>query len=320
MENEKYNLSFRDSGSGANTETDIIHVDTADLRMLIYTVRNKHVMLDSDLATLYQVETKALNQAVTRNPERFPASFCFRLSVEEWECLRSQTVTSNTPIARGGRRYIPRVFTEQGIAMLSAVLRSRTAIEISVRIMDAFVEMRRFLVTNSAVLERISRVELQHTQLEKSVSERFERVFAYMESCDLPRQRVFFEGQIYDAFELLTSLVRHAKKDIALVDSYVDNTTLNILAKKASGVSVTLWTRSNTKLTKRDVTTFNKQYPKVTVHYTDAFHDRFLIVDKRDGYLIGASLKDAGKRCFAITRIEDESIVHEILERLEKTL
>lgn len=184
--------------------------------------------------------------------------------------------------------------------------------------MDAFVEMRRFLVTNSAMLERISRVELQHTQLEESVSKRFERVFAYMESCDLPRQRIFFEGQIYDAFELLTSIVRHAKKEIVLVDSYVDNTTLNILAKKALGVSVEIWTRSNTKLTKQDVTTFNKQYPKITVHHTDVFHDRFLIIDKKDGYLVGASLKDAGQRCFAITRIEDKSIVHEILERLEK--
>lgn len=302
--------------------TPIVAVTDAQIRNIIYTVRGEQVMLDSDLAELYGVETKVFNQAVSRNAKRFPERFRFQLTKEEHESLRSQIVTSNER-GRGGRRYLPYVFTEQGVSMLSAVLRSDTAIEVSIKIMDAFVEMRHFIADNAHMFEQIRSVErrqletsAQLAEYQKSTDERFDRVFDYMEAHEEPRQKVFFEGQVYDAFELLVSLVQHAKREIVLIDGYVDAGTLNILAKKAEGVAVTVWTHPKTKLTARDVETFNAQYPELTVHYTSSFHNRFLILDGTEGYLVGASLKDAGKRSFAITRIEDQSIIEAVISKL----
>ncbi|MBQ9004376.1 MAG: ORF6N domain-containing protein [Eggerthellaceae bacterium] len=287
------------------------------IRDLIYTVRGKQVMLDSDLAMLYGVETKVFNQAIKRNMKRFPERFRFQLTQEEAESLRSQIVTSNKT-GRGGRRYLPYVFTEQGVSMLSAVLRSDKAIEVSIRIMDSFVEMRHFIAGNAAMFEQIRAVELRQLEYQKTTDERFERVFDYMETHDAPKQKVFFEGQIYDTFELLVSLVQKAEKSIVLIDGYVDVGTLNILAKKADGVDVALWTRPRAGLTQLDVDAFNAQYPRLAVERTTAFHDRFLILDETAGYFVGASLKDAGKRSFAVAKIADETSVASILARLGK--
>ncbi|MGN0071770.1 MAG: ORF6N domain-containing protein [Atopobiaceae bacterium] len=217
---------------------------------------------------------------------------------------------------RGGRRYPPRAFTEQGVSMLSAVLRSDTAIEVSVRIMDAFVEMRHFIADNATMFEQIRTVELRQLEYQKSTDERFERVFDYMESHEPPAQKVFFEGQVWDAFELLVKLVQKAQREIVLIDGYVDAGTLNILAKKRDSVEVTIWTHPRTQLTQRDIETFNAQYPRLTVHHTTAFHDRFLMLDGAEGYLVGASLKDAGKKSFAIARLEDADTINAILARL----
>jgi len=300
----------------AKNESAITLSGDAQIRDMIYTVRGQQVMLDSDLAELYEVETKALNQAVTRNPSRFPEQFCFRVTREEDQVLRSQIVTSKTVEGRGGRRYLPRVFTEQGVAMLSAVLRSETAVKISVEIMNAFVEMRHFITSNAVMFEQIRSIDHRLDSLERTTDERFERVFDYMETREAPNQKVFFEGQVYDAFELLVSLVQRAKREIVLADGYVDTGTLNILAKKASGVTATVWTHPKTSLTERDIATFNVQYPMLAVRHTASFHDRFLILDGAEGYLIGASLKDAGKKGFAITKLEDSSIIESIIAAL----
>lgn len=294
----------------------IVPATDTQIRDLIYAIRGQQVMLDRDLAMLYDVETRTLNQAVTRNPRRFPESFCFRLIREEDESLKSQIVISNEE-GRGGRRYPPRVFTEQGVAMLSAILRSETAIEVSVRIMNAFVEMRHFIADNAHMFEQIRDVERRQIEYQQKTDERFERVFDYMESHVAPRQKVFFEGQVWDAFELLVSLVRRAKESIVLIDGYTDAGTLNILAKKNDGVSVTLWTHPKAKLTAKDIETFNAQYPELTVRRTESFHDRFIILDGTETYLVGASLKDAGKKAFGITRIEDSETVQTILVRLD---
>lgn len=302
---------WEQQGEGAG----IAPADEAQIRSLIYTVRGVQVMLDSDLARLYGVETRTLNQAVTRNPRRFPERFCFRLTEEEEDILKSQTVISSGG-GWGGRRKPHRVFTEQGVSMLSAVLRSDTAVDVSVRIMDAFVEMRHFVAGNAAMFERIRDVELRQLEYQRSTDERFERVFDYMGANEPPRQKVFFEGQVYDAFELLVSLVRRAREGIVLVDGYADVGTLNILAKKAEGVGVELWTRPKARLTARDAEAFNAQYPTLEVRRTEAFHDRFLILDRTEGYLVGASLKDAGRRSFAVTRIEDAETVRAVLGRL----
>lgn len=292
-----------------------INIDENAIKSLIYVVRGQQVMLDSDLAEMYQVETKVFNQAVKRNIERFPEEFCFRITREEYDTLRSQIVTSKE---KGGRRYLPYVFTEQGIAMLSAVLRSDVAIQVSIRIMNTFVEMRRFMASNSLVLSRISEMEVKQLLYQRDTDEKFDKVFQYISEHEEVSQKIFFEGQIYDAFSLLTDLVSKAEKELILIDNYVDIGTLNILAKKQEKVTVRVYTVKKTKLSAEDVSNFNKQYPALEVHYTGEFHDRFLIVDGILAYHIGASLKDAGKKCFAINRIEDSANIKDILNRLTK--
>ena len=289
-----------------------------DIKSMIYVVRNQQVMIDSDLAMLYQVETKVFNQAVKRNAARFPENFRFQLSKDEYESLRSQFVTSKeNEIKKGGRRYLPYVFTEQGIAMLSAVLRSDVAIQVSINIMNAFVEMRRFISNNALLFERISTVELRQLEYQKQTDEKLEQIFEYISEHEESSQKVFFDGQIYDAFSLIVSLIQKAGKEITLIDGYVDVGTLNLLSKKKENVAVTVYTLKRTKLTKTDVENFNAQYPTLEVKYTKVFHDRFLILDRTTAYHVGASLKDAGKKCFGINLIQDEGIIRDILQRLK---
>jgi phage regulator Rha-like protein len=196
-----------------------IEISEDAIKYLIYEFRGQQVMLDSDLAMLYQVETKVFNQAVKRNIERFPENYRFQLTKEEFDSLRSQNVTSN---GKGGRRYMPYVFTEQGIAMLSAVLRSDVAVQISIKIMNTFVEMRRFLMNNSLMFERINEIEVKQLAFQKSADERFDEIFKYISEHEETSQKIFFDGQIYDAFSLLVDLVLKADKKLVLVDNYVD--------------------------------------------------------------------------------------------------
>ena len=306
------------SGSDQEGPTAIAPSIGQPIRDLIYTVRGVQVMLDSDLAKLYGVETKNLNRAAKRNEDRFPEDFRFQLRREEVESVRCQigTLAGQEADFHIGRTNLPYAYTEQGVAMLSAVLRSDTAVRVSVQIMKSFVEMRHFIASNASMFEQIRAVELRQLEYQRTTDERFERVFDYMEAHEAPRQKVFFDGQVYDAFELLVGLVQRAKKSIVLVDGYVDVGTLNILAKKADGVAVTVWTHPRARLTARDAEAFNAQYLRLEVRRTAAFHDRFLILDDTEGYLIGASLKDAGKKAFAVARIEDEESIAAILERL----
>lgn len=292
----------------------------ATIKNLIYVIRGQQVMMDKDLAFLYQVETGALNRAVKRNIKRFPESFCFQLSEEEYENLRCQTGISSLEInSYGGRRYLPYVFTEQGIAMLSAVLRSDVAIQVSIKIMNTFVEMRRFMANNSLILNRINEIEVKQLIYKKDTDEKFDKVFQYISERQEVSQKIFFEGQIYDAFSLLTELISKAEKEITLIDNYVDVGTLNILAKKQENVKVQIYTVKRTRLSQADINNFNQQYPALGVDYTEEFHDRFLIIDGTLAYHVGASLKDAGKKCFAINRIEDRENIIDILNRIRKT-
>lgn len=292
-----------------------VDINEATIKNLIYVIRGQQVMLDSDLAELYQVETKVFNQAVKRNMERFPKEFCFQLTREEYNSLRSQIVTSK---GKGGRRYLPYVFTEQGIAMLSAVLRSDVAIQVSIRIMNTFVEMRRFMANSSLVLNRINEVEVKQLIYQKDADEKFDKIFTYISEHEEVSQKIFFEGQIYDAFSLLTELIAKAKKEIVLIDNYVDVGTLNILAKKQENVKVQIYTVKRTRLSQADINNFNQQYPALGVDYTEEFHDRFLIIDGTLAYHVGASFKDAGKKSFAINRIEDRENIIDILNRIKK--
>ena len=212
---------------------------------------------------------------------------------------------------------MPYVFTEQGISMLASVLRSDVAINVSIGIMRAFVEMRRFISNNSLLFERISSIELKQLSYQKETDEKLEQIFSYISEHQESNQKIFFDGQIYDAFSLLVSLINKANHEIILIDGYCDINTLNLLAKKQKDVSVIVYTHSNTRLTGSDITKFNEQYPKLTIKYTKVFHDRFLIIDRKKAYHIGASLKDAGKKCFGITLINDGKITIELLERLQ---
>ena len=286
------------------------------INSMIHVIRGRQVMLDSDLAVLYQVETGALNRAVKRNRCRFPEDFCFRLNEEEF--LKCQTGISKTEKSekRGGRRTTPYAFTEQGISMLSAVLHSDTAVEVSIRIIRAFVDMRHFLAENSLILNHINEIEVRQLSFQRSTDERFEKVFKYIETHAESSQKVFFDGQIYDAYALLTSIVRKANRGIILIDGYVDIDTLNLLAKKDKGVKVTIYTASKTGLTSADVQKFNQQYSGLSVKRTNLFHDRFIIIDEIRTYHIGASVKDAGKKCFAVSEVRDPQLTADLLGRL----
>lgn len=289
-------------------------VNNADIRNLVYLIRGQQVMLDSDLASLYQIETKVFNQAVSRNIERFPANFRFQLTKEEFDRLRSQIVTSNS---RGGRRHLPYAFTEQGIAMLSGVLHSGIAVQMSISIMNTFVEMRRFISNNALLFERVSSIELKQLEYQKSTDEKFVKVFQYIDDHSESEQKIFFDGQIYDAFSFLISLIQKAKKEIILIDGYVDISTLDLLAKKSSGVNVKCYTYAGTQLSNRDIAQFNAQYASLAVKTTRMFHDRFLIIDGTTAYHIGASLKDAGKKCFGISLLTDPDIIKGLITKLQ---
>ena len=289
--------------------------DNKRIENLIYVIRGRQVMLDSDLAALYQVETKVFNQTVNRNIERFPETFRFQLTDEEYAALRSQIMISNT---RGGRRYNPYVFTEQGIAMLSGVLRSNVAVQISIKIMNTFVEMRHFIAENALLFEKVNKIELIQAEFQRSTDEKFNKVFKYIDEHAESQQRVFFEGQVYDAYNFIISVIQKARSKIVLIDGYVDNTALSMLSKKKSGVAVFVYTSQKAQLTKQDISKFNAQYPLLSVKYTSAFHDRFIILDDKTVYHVGASIQDAGKKCFALSQWNDTGMVNDLLKRIQE--
>ena len=287
-------------------------VENREIQNMIYTFRGRQVMIDRDLAYLYNVETKVLNQAVKRNLNRFPEYFRFQLTEEEYENLRSQFVTSSEDNTHGGRRYMPYVFTEQGIAMLSAVLKSAVAVEVSIKIMNNFVEMRNFLLSNKEMFSHLDRVELKQLETDRKLEE----VFNYIANNTEVKQNIFFDGQIYDAFSFIVGLIQKAKKEIILIDNYVDINTLNILCKKNKGINVVIATAGKGSLSEKDIVKFNAQYPKLSIKTTIDFHDRFLIIDKEEVYHIGASIKDAGKKSFGITKIEDKDLVKGLVNKV----
>ena len=266
----------------------------------IYSIRNVDVMLDKELAILYGVETKVLNQAVKRNIRRFPERYMFQLSKEEWESLRSQIVTSKN--GRGGDRYIPYVFTEQGITQLSTVLKSDTAIEVSIKIMDAFVAMRRFLSNNAGVFQRIEKLEQQQYTTKHEIEKVLKRMDELCPSTITPEQ-LFATGCVWDAWSYVSQLIRSAKQRIILIDNYVDDRVLTLLSKRDKGVKTTIYTRY-TKQFVLDLEKHNEQYAHIDfIQLSQKNHDRFLIIDD-DLYLMGASIKDMGKSLCAITKLE----------------
>lgn len=285
----------------------------------IVTLRGVQVLLDSHLAELYAVEIKALNRAVKRNAARFPASFCFQLTAEEWaalrlqsnpstsaDSLRFQSGTLNNPARGQHRKYLPFAFTEQGVAMLSAVLHSDTAVEVSIRVINAFVEMRKLLVHQAHLLQKVERIEARQLQHVTASDQKFEQIFTALEThgASPPRQGIFFEGQIFDAYTFASDLIRQAKKTIVLVDNYVDDSVLLLLSKRRPAVSATIYTKKISAQLALDLQKHQAQYPAIEVKPVAGFHDRFLLLDGDTLYHLGASLKDLGKQCFAFSRLD----------------
>ena len=295
--------------------------EQANIRNLIYEVRGKQVMLDSDLAFLYGCTngTKDINKAVKRNIERFPSNFYFQLTKEEFQNLKFQIGTSNIK-EHGGIRKLPYVFTEQGVAMLSSVLRTKNAAKVSVNIINAFVYMRRFINKNKDIFKRVIEIENDTSYIKNALidhEDKINKIFNKFDRKEDLKSKLFFDGEIYDAYSLLVDIISKASKEIIIIDNYVDKVTLDILSKKKVNVMVLLITDDKkSKLTKTDIKKFNSEYPTLKIKYTNIFHDRFIIVDDKELYHLGASLKDLGKKVFAISKIEDKEYLNNLIERI----
>ena len=277
--------------------------DLTNIENKILVIRGHQVMLDRDLAELYGVETRRLNEQVKRNIERFPKQFCFPLVEKEKKelvanCDRFRILKHSS--------FNPYAFTEQGVAMLSAVLRSEIAIKVSIDIMNAFVTMRHLLMNNAGIISRISDTETKLIEHD----EKIETLFTLMDKYKIEdKQGVFIQGQIYDAYTKFQELIQKAKKEIILIDNYIDLTVLDRLTIKNPGVDAIIYTLPKTTVKKLDIAKFNAQYPILTLEHTNNMHDRFLIIDRTEIYHIGASLKDLGRKCFSFTKLEDAQLM-----------
>jgi len=300
----------------ANRNDTAVVLREEQLRALIYKVRGVEVMLDRHLADLYQIETRALKQAVKRNRRRFPDDFLFVLEESEIDMLVSQSVIPSKKVFGGA---MPFVFTEQGVAALSSILTSSRAIEVNIAIMRAFVAMRRFLVAHEPLLQRLDTLEMRQIGHEMVTDARFEQVFAALDAKrQQPEQGVFFDGQVFDAYRFVSDLLRQAQKSIVLIDNYVDDSVLALLAKRQAGVSVIVLTRSISKTLALDLEKHNAQYPPVAIREFADSHDRFLILDGNVVYHLGASLKDLGKKWFAFAKMDRSAL--SVMERVAAIL
>mgnify|MGYP000081096203 CR=1 FL=1 len=277
-----------------------------NIENMIYEIRGKQVMLDSDLAKLYNVETKRINEAVKNNPYKFPERFSFRLNEIEMENLWSKFSTAK--ISNMSRSY-PRVFTEQGIAMLSTILKSKVAVETSIRIMDAFVKMRKYISANLIEQDNMKNMLIKHDNEIKLLQESFSKLEKKEKI-----NHIFYEGQIYDAYSLLIDIFRKAKKEIIIIDNYADKSILDMITNL--NVKVIIVTKKFNLLKDIDIKKYNKQYHNLKVIYSDKFHDRFVIIDKKVLYHSGASFKDLGNKCFAITKIKDKEYLETIIKNI----
>jgi hypothetical protein len=301
------------------SDNEIEKLDEDLIRGRIYSIRGFQVMLDRDLAELYGVGTKILNKAVKRNSARFPENFCFKLTPDELESLRFHFGTIENGRGRHSK-YLPYVFTEQGVAMLAGILTSETAVRVSIYIMNAFVAMRKFIQSNAQVFKKLEYLDIKQAETTLKLIEtdkRVDKIFSLMERGDLkPVQGIFFEGQIFDAYNFISDLFRGAEKSILIIDNYIDDSVLIHLTKVKTGVSVRILTRYVTDQFKLDVMKFEAQYFPVEVKVFPHSHDRFIIIDGRDVYHLGASLKDLGKKWVGFSKFGKSAI--DILGRLDE--
>jgi hypothetical protein len=285
----------------------------SDIKNKIFTIRGIQVMLDKDLARLYDVDIRRLNEQVKRNIERFPKNFMFQLTDKEFNILKSEIATTNFSLRsqnatlknnRGKhRKYLPYVFTEQGISMLSGILRSKTAIQVSINIMNAFIGMKKFISSNAQIFQRLDRVELKQLEHNK----KFKIIFDALQNKEM-KQGIFFEEQVFDAYKFTCDLVKKAKKEIVLIDNYIDESVLTLFSKRKKGIKVKIFIKKISKQLELDVKKFNSQFEQIEICKFINSHDRFLIIDCKDIYHFGASLKDLGKKWFAFSKFEKGAV------------
>ena len=287
-------------------ENKIIAYD--NIKNMIFTFCGLQIMIDRDLAELYNVPTKRLNEQVKRNIKRFPDSFRFQLTSNE----KNELVANCDRFEKLKHSSVnPYAFTEQGVAMLSAVLHSQTAIEVSIKIMEAFVDMRKLILNNATIFQRLDKIEQKQIENDS----KFEQLFKALENKSLKqKQGIFFDGQIFDAYEFVSDLIKNSKKSIVLIDNYVDETVLTLFSKNQN-INVKIFTKSIKKQLKLDLEKYNSQYKPIELKKFDRAHDRFMIIDDKEVYHFGASLKDLGKKWFAFSKFDMEAI--EILGKLE---
>ena len=281
---------------------DLIEKENIEIKNMIYEIRGKQVMLDSDLAKLYHVETKRINEAVKNNMEKFPERFSWKLTEEESKNFLVENFDQKNMETRGGRYRCPRVFTEQGVAMLATVLKSKVATQVSIRIMDAFVAMRKYISSDL----------IEHSKMLINHENRLTLLENTFDSFNDKNNHIFFEGQIYDAYSLMIKIFEKALSSIIIIDNYIDKNILDILSK--TNRKVTLVTN---KYKIQDYEKYKEQYDNVTLVVNNSFHDRFIILDKKVLYHFGASFKDLGKKCFAITKIESEELLDSLLDKMK---
>ena len=285
-------------------------INDMNIQNKIYNIRGFQVMLDSDLAQLYGVETKRINEAVKNNPDKFPDDFYFEATDDELENLRSKISTSSW----GGNRYSPKLFTEQGIYMLATVLKSKVATNITVMIIRTFANMRRLIKSNDFYSHQLKELEKRQLIYEIKSDDKFDKIFNALENKQLhPTNGIFYNGQIFDAYVFISDLIKIANESIVLIDNYVDDTTLTLFSKNQN-IKIQIFTSTISKQLQLDINKYNQQYNNLEVKITKNFHDRFIILDDCDVYHIGASLKDLGNKIFAFSKISIDC--NDILKRL----
>jgi hypothetical protein len=279
-------------------------IDNQIIQNRIYTIRGVQVMLDRDLAGLYGVETKRINEAVKNNIDKFQEDFFFELSDEEFEVLRSKISTAKFAKTRTN----PKVFTEQGVYMLATILKSQVASQTTVLIIRTFASMRKFLLSNASIFQRLDTLETRQIQTKLESDEKFNIIFDAIEEKGIPqKQHIFYDGQIFDAYLFVSDIIKSAKISIKLIDNYVDETTLILFSKRDANVAMTIYTKTISKQIELDIQKHNSQYPKIEIVKFDLSHDRFLIIDEKLVYHFGASLKDLGKKWFAVSKMDINS-------------
>lgn len=299
-----------------NQLTNILPTEKTDIEKCILTIRGKQVMLDSDIARLFKVETRILNQQMKRNVGRFPEDFCFQLNSNEFKNLTSQNVISS--VGYGGRRFYPYAYTEHGIIALAAVLKSEVATKMSVEIVRQFVQMRKFIMENNDTLLTLAKLQNRQLEFEDETNKKFNEILKLIIKADLPKEKIFSAGEFFDTYEFISSIIRRANSSIVLIDPYCDAKALTFLKNKKEFVSLTIYSSEASKLQKEEIEKYESQYGKIDIKLFNDIHDRYLILDREECYNLGASLNYAGKKMFGITKIDSRATIDFLLQRVEK--